>query len=46
MGGAGQAMAGGIKNNSETPHDLRTPCTVEPLLLAISEKNISISFVP
>ena len=41
MGGTGQVVAGKKKpRNCETPHDLETSCTLEPILSAVCEKNL------
>ena len=42
VGGTGQAMVDGKEKNwnCETPHDLETSCTLEPILSATCEKNL------
>ena len=42
MGGGGQAMRARQQKqlNSETPCDLKKPCTLEPILPAMCEKNV------
>ena len=49
MGGWGRSGSGGRRQkqlNSETPCDLKTPHTLEPILPAVCEKNFSACFVP
>ena len=42
VGGTGQAMVDGQKKNRncETPHDLETSCTLEPMLSAMRKKKL------